>query len=251
MKLLVADGSARRLRRTDRIRVFIVSDLAILREALCMLLASEEDIRVVGESVDGQEALNGVETLKPDIVLLDIQTPELDGCEVIVRLRAKSPGTKILILARALESSFVAGALRDGAKGCLMKTAKPRELVKAIRAVQDGEMWAERKALTECLEGLLQKVNDLSRPVSVAQEALTGREHEIVQWVSQGMTNKEVATRLSISEKTVKTHVSNIFRKLNISRRLELLLVDQREDLGLWGGAKYSGRPIAMNYRAG
>ncbi len=195
-----------------------------------MLLASEHDIRVVGEAENGLQALSMAETLKPDVLLLDIRMPEADGLQVLPGLLERSPKTKVLILTGFLDYEFIATALQGGARGYLMKTSKLGELVRAIRAVHAGEIWAERKVLTELLEGLLRRVNHLTRPRSETREALTEREHDVVQWVIQGMTNKEIATKLNISDKTVKTHLSNIFRKLNVSGRLELLLsrlVDQ------------------------
>ena len=213
-----------------QIRVLIVDDHALFRQGLRMLLETEADIRVVGEAVDGREAVKQAESLRPDVVLLDILMPDMNGLEVIPKLREKSPESKVLILTGFLEYKFIAAALEDGARGYVVKTTDPRTLAKAIRAVQAGEIWAERKVLTEFLDGLLKRVNNLRRPLPAGQEPLTAREHEIVQWVIQGMKNKEIAGRLSISEKTVKTHLSNIFRKLNVSRRVELLLdrlVDQ------------------------
>ena len=189
-----------------------------------MVLESEKDIRVVGEAADGLQALKQVESSKPDVALLDILMPDVSGLDVIPKLREKSPATKVLILTGFLDHKFIAAALQDGARGYVLKTAEPRTLAKAIRAVHAGEMWAERKVLTEFLDGLLKKINQQKRPLLKGQEPLTAREQEIVQWVIQGMRNKEIASRLKISEKTVKTHLSNIFRKLNVSRRVELLL---------------------------
>jgi len=189
-----------------------------------MLLEREEDLQVVGEATDGKQALSMTEALQPDILLLDIRMPEVNGLDVLPRIRAKSPGTKVLILSGYPEDNFIVEALQLGAKGYLSKTLTRADIVKAIRATHAGELWAERKLLTQTLESLLHRVNNLNEPVPEAVETLTDREREVVKWVIQGMTNKEIGAQLGISDKTVKSHLSNIFGKLKVSRRLELLL---------------------------
>lgn len=206
------------------ISVLIADDHALFREGLAALFQRQDDFQVVGEAPNGRQTLVMAEALQPDILLLDIRMPELGGLEVLPKIREKSPKTKVLILSGNLEEEFITQALQQGAKGCLLKTTAFGDLVKAIRATHVGELWAGRKVLTQVLENLLRKVDDLHVPLSTMRETLTDREQEIVQWVVQGMTNKEIASQLGISEKTVKTHLSNIFKKLNVSRRLQLLL---------------------------
>ena len=189
-----------------------------------MLLAQEPVISVVGEAADGLQAIRLAEALQPDILLLDIRMPGLGGIEALPQIREKSPGTKVLILSGFSEDELMIQALQLGAKGYLSKLLMHRDLIKAIRTTYAGEVWAERKVLSEVLESLRQKMQEKNLPLSDMQEALTDREHEIVKWVIQGMTNKEIATRLGISDKTVKTHLNNIFNKLKISRRLQLVL---------------------------
>ena len=208
----------------DRIKVLIADDHALFREGLGMLLAQQDDIQVVGEAKNGLETLNQVEALQPDILLLDILMPELGGLEVLPKIRAKCAKTKVLMLTGFFEEELITEAMQNGAKGYLLKGADNKELVKAIRATHAGELWAERKVLTLLLESLFEKVSGLHASLSVSRENLTERENEIVRWVIQGMTNKEIAEQLGISDKTVKTHLSNIFSKLKVSRRLELLL---------------------------
>ncbi len=207
-----------------QIRVIIADDHAVFREGLHLLLAQEADIQVVGEAIDGKQALSITEELQPDILLLDVRMPEVNGLDALPKIRAMSPGTKVLVLSGYSEDDFIVEALQHGAKGYLSKTVTAADIVKAIRATHAGELWAERKMLTQTLESLLQKVNSLYEPLTEARETLTDREREVVKWVIQGMTNKEIATQLGISEKTVKTHLSNIFSKLGVSRRLQLLL---------------------------
>lgn len=189
-----------------------------------MLLAQEPAISVVGEAADGLQAISLAESLQPDILLLDIRMPGLGGIEALPRIREKSPGTKVLILSGFPEDEFMVKALQLGAKGYLSKSLTHKDLVKAIRATYVGEVWAERKVLTEVLECLRQKVQEMNLSFSEMQEVLTDREQEIVRWVIQGMTNKEIAAKLKISDKTVKAHLSNVFSKLKISRRLQLAL---------------------------
>jgi RNA polymerase sigma factor (sigma-70 family) len=208
----------------DPIKVLIADDHAMFREALRMLLTQESGIQVVGEATQGDEALSMAEALEPDILLLDIRMPKVDGLTVLPKIREKSPRTKVLILSAFFEDDLIIEAMQNGAKGYLLKEATYKDLIKAIYATHAGELWAERKVLTQLLERLFQKVNDLHVPISEIRENLTEREQEIVKWVIHGMTNKEIATQLGISDKTVKTHLSNIFSKLKVSRRLELLL---------------------------
>ena len=207
-----------------QITLLIADDHALFREGLRMLLAQEQDIRVVGEATDGLQALTLVEALQPDILLLDVKMPHVDGLKALPKIRAKSPRTKVLILSGFTDDEFITEGLQHGAKGYLLKTLTHADLVKAIRATHAGELWVERKVVTQILDSLLQKVMDLQKPLSEMRKALTNREQEVVNWVIQGMTNKETAAQLGISEKTVKTHLSNIFNKLKVSRRLQLLL---------------------------
>jgi two-component system response regulator DegU len=208
----------------DPIKVLIADDHAMFREALRVRLTQESGIQVVGEATQGDEALSMAEALEPDILLLDIRMPKVDGLTVLPKIREKSPRTKVLILSAFFDDDLIIEAMQNGAKGYLLKDATYKDLIKAICATHAGELWVERKVLTQLLESLSQKVNDLHVPISEIRENLTEREQEIVKWVIHGMTNKEIAGQLGISDKTVKTHLSNIFSKLKVSRRLELLL---------------------------
>lgn len=206
------------------ITVLVADDFALFREGLVMLLTQQGNIQIVGEAADGLEAVRMAEALQPDILLLDIRMPGLGGIEALPQIREKSPGTKVLIFSGSLDDELITTALQLGAKGYLPKSLTHKDLVKAIRTTHAGEVWAERTVLTEVLESLRQTTQEINPPLSEAQETLTDREQEVVKWVIQGMTNKEIAARLGISDKTVKTHVSNIFSKLKISRRLQLVL---------------------------
>ena len=208
--------------RTDPIRVLIAGEHALFREGLSLFLTQEEDMQVIGEAADGPQALRMVEALQPDILLLDVQMPKAGGLEILPNIRTRSPRTNILILSGALEDRYIAEALQQGAMGYLLKTATHADLVKAIRTTHAGELWAQRKVLTQVLEHMRQQIRELQGLPLELRETLTNREREIVNWVRQGMLNKEIATQLSISEKTVKAHLRNIFRKLKVSRRVQL-----------------------------
>lgn len=202
--------------------MLIAGNHALFREGLCLFLAQQEDMQVIGEAADALQALRLAEVLQPDILLLEVQMPRAGVLEILPNLRARSPRTNVLVLSGVLEDAFIAEALQQGAMGYLPETATHADLVKAIRTTHAGELWAQRKVLTRVLEHMRQQLKELSAPL-LGLETLTDREREIVKWVMQGMMNKEIATQLYISEKTVKAHLRNIFRKLKISRRAQLL----------------------------
>jgi DNA-binding NarL/FixJ family response regulator len=206
----------------DTITVFIADTQAPLRRWLSRSLAQHDDIQVVGRAAEGRQVLRRVERLQPDIVLLDLQMPDMDGLEVCARIRAKSPRTKILILADILDENFIVRALQNGVHGCMHKAALPTELVKAVRTIYAGELWAGRTLLTRVVEESRQSLDRLQGSLSVIREVLSEREQDVVIWAAQGMTNKEIATQLGISAKTVKTHLQNVFRKLRVRRRVQL-----------------------------
>jgi DNA-binding NarL/FixJ family response regulator len=166
-----------------------------------------------------------VQRLQPDILLLDIQMPTLDGLSAIPLIRDGSPRTKVLILSGFLEEELIVQAIEAGARGYLLKTLTHKELAKAIRSTHEGELWADRRVLSLVVEGLRRRLRERAASHSEdGSEPLTDREQEIVKLVMQGKRNKEIAAALHISEKTVKSHMSNIFTKLHINRRLELLM---------------------------
>lgn len=208
----------------NRITVLIADDHALFREGLRLVLAKEKSIQVVGEATDGKQALIMTEAFRPDILLLNTQLPRLGGHGVLPQIHKQSPRTDVLILSDCSEDGFVSRALQLGAKGYLSKALDHTAVVKAIRATRAGEIWAGRKVLAETLEGLLQKTQEMNLSLAEMREILTDREQEIVQWVIQGMTNREIAAQLRISDNMVKTHLRNIFGKLKVTRRLQLLL---------------------------
>jgi two-component system, NarL family, response regulator LiaR len=205
------------------ITVLIAVESALLGAGLRLVLAPQTDLQVVDEVADSPQALRLVEALQPDLLLLDLQLPEAGGLALLPRLLAQSPKTCILLLSRVLDDAALVEALQQGAKGYVPKTATPDQLIKAIRTTYAGELWVRRALLTQVVERWRHQLRAQHGPLVVRRETLTAREHEIVRGVQQGLTNKEIATRLGISDKTVKTHLSAIFRKLQVRRRVHLL----------------------------
>jgi DNA-binding NarL/FixJ family response regulator len=205
-----------------RITVLLADDDALFRKGLAMLLAHHQDIQVVGEAGDARQALHLAETLQPDILLLDVMMPDNKGFEILPMVRERSPRTKAVMYSGWSDDSLVRGALERGARGYLLKTADHQELLKAIRVVHAGDIWAGRKIIAQVVEWLVQKAAESAGPRSRPGLVLTRREQEVVRWVAHGLTNKEVARKLGVSDKTVKTHLGNIYSKLNVNRRSQL-----------------------------
>jgi two-component system, NarL family, response regulator LiaR len=205
----------------DRLTVLIADSHVLPQRRFKNFLAQQKDIQVVGEAVGGR-LLNQVEALQPHILMLDMRRPKMDELKVLPRIHAKSPRTKILLRAEYFAENFIAKALEEGVHGCILSTASPTELVQVIRAVHAGEFWIQRKLLSRVVKNLRQRVDLLEGSPAELRGILSDREHEVVIWAIQGMTNKEIAAQLGVSAKTVKTHLQNVFRKLNISRRVQL-----------------------------
>jgi NarL family two-component system response regulator LiaR len=207
------------------IHVLIADDHAIVRKGLRALLATEMDIEVVGEAQDGREAICLAESETPDVILMDLMMPEVDGLEAITAIRNRRPDTRILVLTSFAGDDKIFPAIRAGALGYLLKDAGPDELVAAIRQVYDGESALHpsvaRKVLREMAGG----------GRAPATDALTEREVEVLQHVAQGLSNRQIADILTISEATVRTHVSNILAKLNLDSRTQAALYALRAGL--------------------
>lgn len=211
------------------IRIVIADDHALLRQGIKNVLSLEPDFDVVGEAADGDEAISKVESLTPDILLLDVNMPRMTGLEVTKRLKktAKSP-VKVIILTIHDDESYVIEVIKSGAIGYLLKDIEPGMLVKAIRMVYDGQSFIY-PTLASRLFGELSR-QDEKRNGAVAmlerpkEERLTYREVEVLQLIGQGMNNQEIAQTLYLSEKTVKNHLTNIFRKINVVDRTQAVL---------------------------
>ena len=214
-----------------QIRVVIAYDNRLFREGIRLILRQEEDIEIVGEAVSGLQTINAIQDLKPDVVLLAITMAEMNGIQVIPAIIQKSPKTKALVLTAAMDEATIFKSLRAGAKGYLSKDSSVSDLTKAIKAVHRGELWIERKLMSRFFDQEAMGDSKGRNPHGRTKEELTPREHEVLSILTKGCTNKEIAQDLFISEKTVKTHLNSIFRKLKVTRRLEAVLYAISEGL--------------------
>lgn len=214
----------------DRIRLLVADDHAIVREGLNSILRSVGGIEVVGEARNGLEAVSKAADLLPDVVLMDIRMADMDGVEATRRLRAITPSARVIILTNYDEDELVFNSIRAGASGYLLKEVGVEELVTAIRSVAQGYSLiypsVARRVLDE-FGGLRRDAGDHEE----AFEDLTQREREVLNLIAQGRANKEIAAQLCISEKTVKTHVSNILSKLQMTDRTQAALYALRHNL--------------------
>jgi NarL family two-component system response regulator LiaR len=208
------------------IRVLVVDDHAVVRQGLRTFLELQGDIVVVGEAADGEQALSAVSALEPDVVLMDLVMPRLDGVSAIERLREVSPATRVIVLTSFLDEDKVLPAVRAGAAGYLLKDVQPAELVRAIRIVDRGEALLHPAVAARVLREL---AGDGAR--AERHELLTARELEVLALVARGRANKAIAFELGCAEKTVKTHVGNILGKLGLSDRTQAALYAVREGL--------------------
>lgn len=204
-----------------RIKVLICDDQAIVRKGIRALLATESAIEVIGEAADGQEAVSQVERLGPDVILMDLVMPEVDGIEAIGQIMTRQPGARILVLTSFATDDKVLPAIKAGALGYLLKDSSPDDLVQAIEQVYRGEPSLHPTIARRVLQELSQPEEAEAPPTS---DPLTGRELEVLQLVAHGLSNQEIADRLTISEATVRTHVSNILGKLHLASRLQAAL---------------------------
>jgi DNA-binding NarL/FixJ family response regulator len=205
-----------------RIRVLVVDDHQVVRHGLRSFLDVQDDIEVVGEAADGAEAVERVRQLRPDVMLLDLLLPSVDGVEALRMLRAEGDQTRVLVLTSFTEPARVVAALRAGASGYLFKDVDPDALAQAIRAVHAGQVLLEPEVATAVLRSE-------SEPSGV--EALTEREKEVLVELARGRSNREIARALVVSEKTVKAHVSSILAKLGLSDRTQAALYAVRSGL--------------------
>ncbi len=207
------------------IRILIADDHAIFRDGLKRLLTTDKRFSVVGEAADGKDAVRLTRELKPDILLLDLAMPRVPGMEVLRELAPEQSSVRVILLTAAIQPFEVTGAMQLGARGVVLKSSPPELLLKCIHAVAEGKHWVEGEALTDW-------AHIARKPTGMV--GLTPREVEIISAIQSGNSNREIAARLSISEETVKRHLSNIFAKLGVSSRLELALLATKHNLGSW-----------------
>jgi DNA-binding NarL/FixJ family response regulator len=203
------------------VKLLLVDDHAVFREGIGVLLEMEDDMQVVGEASRGEEALRLAAELQPDVVLLDIAMPDMDGIEICQRLKRSRPQIAVLVLSALDNEEEVTAALTAGASGYVVKTIDHQRLVEGIRAIARGEMLLSPTVAAKVVQQLARARQEKEREVDVLQ-ALTPREGEVFHLVARGCTNAEIAERLVLSEKTVKTHVRNISNKLNLSGKGEM-----------------------------
>jgi len=211
---------------TAPIRVLIVDDHAIVRKGASALLSTERDIQVVGEAADGQEAVAKSQALQPDVILMDLVMPNLDGIEATRQITAQQPGVRILVLTSFAADDKVFPAIQAGALGYLLKDSSPGELVHAIRQVHRGEPSLDSALASKVLYAIAHPTQ--TQPTS---DPLTGRELEVLLLIAQGRSNREIADKLVITETTVRAHVSSILSKLHLASRTQAALYALREGL--------------------
>ncbi len=196
------------------IRVMIVDDHTVVRDGVATMLGRQDDISVVGEAANGQEAIDIAKSLNPDVILMDLRMPVMDGVEAMHHIRKDNQEVKFIVLTTFDTDEYIFHAIEVGAKGFLLKDASREELFEAVRAVHRGESLVQPGVAAR----LLDRFAEMSRPTPT-DSLLSTRELEVVQLMSTGAANKEIAVSLSISESTVKTHVANIFQKLDVNDR--------------------------------
>jgi len=207
---------------SEPIRILIADDHFVVRQGLAALLVARNGMEVVGEAATGREAVDLARALQPDVILMDMIMPEMEGLEAIARIKQENPKARILVLTSFGESKQVAAALQAGALGYLLKDSSPDDLLHAIRSVHRGSL-----VLTQDLALKLMQ----TQPAPTALDQLTEREADVLRLLAQGQSNQEIASNLHISMTTVRSHVSNILMKLNVSNRTQAALVAQERRL--------------------
>ncbi|HEX6879189.1 MAG TPA: response regulator transcription factor [Terriglobales bacterium] len=203
--------------------ILIADDHTIFRDGLRRLLESEPEFQVIGEAGDGAEALQLAKQLNPDVLLLDLAMPRMPGLETLRELATQGSKVRTILLTAAIEKKQIVEALQMGARGVIMKDAATTLLMKGIRTVMNGQFWVGREAVADMV-GYLREKAAQQPPSPAKQYGLTKRELEILSTIVSGLSNKEIAQKFSLSEDTVKHHLTNIFDKVGVSSRLELAL---------------------------
>jgi DNA-binding NarL/FixJ family response regulator len=215
----------------ERIRVLIVDDHALFRRGLMLVLESEDGIEVIGEAEDGDEAITKAEELAPDVVLMDVRMPAVNGIDATRRLADSLPTTKIIMLTVSDEEDDLYEAIKAGATGYLLKEISIEEVADAVRAVMQGQTLISPSMASKLIAEFANLSKLASQRSSVPAPRLTDRELDVLRLVAQGLTNREVADQLYIAENTVKNHVRNILEKLHLHSRMEAVLYAVREKL--------------------
>ena len=209
----------------EPIRVLIVDDHAVVREGLRAFLETQDGLQVAGEAADGNEAVEAASRLRPDVILMDLVMPKLDGVAAMRALRESVPDTRVIVLTSFLDEDKLLPALRAGAAGYLLKNAEPKELARAVRAAHAGEalldpVVAARLVQTLAADGYMDPI-----------DRLTPREREVLVLIGRGFSNKRIARELDLAEKTVKTHVGHVLAKLGVTDRTQAAVLAVRAGL--------------------
>jgi NarL family two-component system response regulator LiaR len=209
----------------ETIGVLLVDDHAVVREGLRTFLELQDGIEVVGEAADGEEGVREAERLRPDVILMDLVMPKLDGVEAMRELRRELPESRVIVLTSFAEDDRLLPAIQAGAAGYLLKDVRPTELARAVRAAHAGEALLDPAVAARLVEAIAQAPGE--EPV----ERLTPREREVLEMIGRGLPNKLIARRLEVSEKTVKNHVTHLLAKLGVSDRTQAALYAARTGL--------------------
>lgn len=221
----------------NMIRILVCDDHAVVREGLRALLSTEGDIQIVGEAADGLSAVTAYRELQPDVALIDMVMPQMDGVDAIRAIRSEFPNAHILVLTSFAEDEMVFPAIKSGALGYLLKDSSPEELVRAIRNVNQGEASLHPSIARRLIQ-------ELNQPTTLppTPEPLTEREVEVLKLVARGYSNEEIAEALTLSERTARGHVSSILGKLHLANRTQAALYALREGLAKLEGGE-PGKP--------
>jgi len=206
---------------TDPIRVLIVDDHAVVREGLRAFLELQDGIEVIGEAGDGREAIEEAGRLRPDVILMDLVMPRLDGVEAMRELHERVPAARVIVLTSFPDDARLVPALRAGAAGYLLKNVEPHELERAIKLADAGEAMIDPAVAARLVDALVEVRGDEG-------PKLTRREQEVLELIGRGLANKRIALELGIAEKTVKTHVGHVLAKLGVSDRTQAALYVER-----------------------
>lgn len=215
----------------ERIKVLIVDDHRVVREGLCAILKNKENLDVVGEAQDGQEAVEHARTLDPDVVLMDVSMPRMGGVEATRIIKREFPHIGIIALTMYEEQQYIFDLVRAGATGYLLKDSDSAQIVKAIQSIYRGESLIHPSVASKILAEFSLLAQKKGKKASWVEHDLTEREITVLRLVADGKTNKEIANALDLSEKTVKNHVRNIFHKLQVYDRTQAAILAIRKGL--------------------
>jgi DNA-binding NarL/FixJ family response regulator len=211
----------------ETIRILLVDDHEVVREGLRAFLELQDGLEVVGEAGDGQEALELAERVRPDVILMDLVMPKLDGVGAMRELRRRAPATRVIALTSFLDDERLLPAIQAGAAGYLLKDVRPKELARAVRAAYAGEAMLDPAAAARLVAAVAQGAT----PAPTQPGRLTRREQEVLELLARGRSNKRIAFELGIAEKTVKAHVGRLLAKLGVADRTEAAVLAVREGL--------------------